>query len=71
MKMSTYRQLIKPLNASVGKSHLGTYILMDRHVFLIKLFKNYIPKTYIAFNDEDPPWLNEHIRLLSKKKKSI
>ena len=29
---------------------------------------NYIPNKYATFNDKDPPWLNDHIKLLMKKK---
>ena len=32
---------------------------------------NYIPNKYATFNDKDPPWLNDHIRLLIKKKNVV
>ena len=34
----------------------------------INISKNLIPNKYVTFNNKDPPWLNDQVRLLIKKK---
>ena len=36
-----------------------------------QICKIFIPKKYVTFNDKDPPQLNDHIKLLIKKKNVV
>ena len=72
--MQTCRQLKKPVKASSRRIHLEADT--DRHtrlfnITVINICKNYIPNKYLTFNGKDPSWLNDHKRLLIRKKNAL
>ena len=56
------------------ESFRGKDIDAQAHLFnktVTKICHNYIPNKYATFSDKDPPWLNDHIRLLIKNKNVV
>ena len=39
--------------------------------FLMDIYTNYITNNYNSFNNQDPPWMNDHIKLKIQQKNSF
>ena len=53
---------------------LGKYVHQQVEVFnkaLLNIFHNYIPNKFILCDDKDSPWINEEIKSLIHRKKSL
>ena len=37
----------------------------------MKIFTNYVPNKFKSFDDQDPPWLNDHIKSKIQQKNSL
>ena len=38
---------------------------------ILNIFRNFVPKKYITFDDKDPVWMNENIKSKIKVKNNI
>ena len=50
----------------LNKNVNGQVLAFDQ--ILMNIFINYVPNKYKSFDDQDPPWMNDHIKSKSQQK---
>ena len=67
----TIMQTRRQLKVSTGKNHFEIKTLIDRSETIINICHNFVPQKHETLSDKDPLCLNDHLRLLIKKKNAI
>lgn len=64
----TIMQTRRQLKVSTGKNHFEIKTLIDRSETINNICHNFVPQKHETLNDKNPLCLNDHLRLLIKKR---